>query len=966
MVRFQAVQAEVRRAEEAAADGRYADALEIYRHVAVELVTSPAREVGPPRDAELQVFHRLAEISRILGFTQAAEELLAGVQLARREAGDVASAAWIGLQRAALALDEGDVRLARDLLEGVLGPLSEIDLAEFRPDRSDEWWLGVRGLRSQEAAGFADWALARLCAVQGQYGLASMVRERGLRRIEGAETDPARWIAASLQLLRIEILVEIGALNEARAALEEIATAVASKAMSAHQAQYLELKGRVTTLQGNFGEALRCHEEIAELCSGAGLFVASLSASVNLAQSLALVNQTARARKIAAHVMTVAGGLGADRAMQRATIVMKLAEERRSSGTGEVVATPSVHTLLRPRSHDPRDESGSRSVKWDAPDLDLRGASSFLARLEDRELRIRWLLSVNPGAAVQEVADLDAIFGHTDSPMIHARLDAIHGLVDYYSGAYGRAETRLVSAARIQSQLELKPELWQTRRVLGWCWARLGRSAEDRRRLAQDNEETLRNLARSLHGGERAMYLLNKWTLEEEGLSLRIRQLEATRDRRRAKRPGVARLVLRWRETRSVIGLLQQLEEKQRMLASRFLGDDEMPVNKPTEGGALRSLLRPCRGLTLSYLSLPDSVVVIRKAFCQVDFAVLPVTRIALREAVAQLHRSMAHRSKILRELHDEENSSPGDPDPARADEILEELSRSLALDEVLGEPPGRCRPLRLVLDDALHGVPFAPLRYRGGPLLDHFAPSTSLYSGARARERRRGRSATDALLIGVSRPVPGRRSSALPEVPVELDRVGAHLSRSRAVDRIEDGQATRQRLLGRLEQTGFWHAACHGTFEPDDPDRTGLVLVPGDGSASEILSIRDLAELDLTKMRHATLSSCWAADSYVLPGRWVIGLSEALCRAGVESVLSSVWPVDDRVSVLFMDRFYRHLRSMRRDRALRTAQLECIANELGAGIPTSDPVYWAGYRLMGEGGRLGVGLPIKSQSVGQ
>jgi CHAT domain-containing protein len=107
--------------------------------------------------------------------------------------------------------------------------------------------------------------------------------------------------------------------------------------------------------------------------------------------------------------------------------------------------------------------------------------------------------------------------------------------------------------------------------------------------------------------------------------------------------------------------------------------------------------------------------------------------------------------------------------------------------------------------------------------------------------------------------------------------------------------------------------------------------------------------------LKHVTLSACWTADTFVLPGRQVISLPETLYRAGVRSVLASLWPVDDAIAVALMGRFYDYLDIHPRDEALRRAQLDCIRGKLFADSDpfTSHPVAWAGFTLTGDPGRL-------------
>jgi CHAT domain-containing protein len=127
------------------------------------------------------------------------------------------------------------------------------------------------------------------------------------------------------------------------------------------------------------------------------------------------------------------------------------------------------------------------------------------------------------------------------------------------------------------------------------------------------------------------------------------------------------------------------------------------------------------------------------------------------------------------------------------------------------------------------------------------------------------------------------------------------------------------------------------------------MVLIP-EADRPEVLSLRELSALDLRALSHATLSSCWSADHFVLPGRRVISLPETLWRAGTGSVLGCLWVVNDELAVAFMRRFYERLETLPRDEALRQTQLECLADGLECGVrDQASPYYWAGYGLYGE-----------------
>jgi CHAT domain-containing protein len=202
--------------------------------------------------------------------------------------------------------------------------------------------------------------------------------------------------------------------------------------------------------------------------------------------------------------------------------------------------------------------------------------------------------------------------------------------------------------------------------------------------------------------------------------------------------------------------------------------------------------------------------------------------------------------------------------------------------------------------------------------------------------------------------------------VPEEIEYVSRWLDGRRvAARRLEDagrGGASgvgKRPVLEGLPRAALVHLACHGFFKAERPDQSGLVFVPRPDQI-EVLTLRELSGLDLGGVRHVTLSSCWSADNFVLPGRQLISLPETLCRAGAESVLGCLWRVDDRVGTAFVKEFYRHLADAPREDALRTAQLRCLRGELMdvGGAATTHPTYWAGYQLYGNSDALRFARP--------
>lgn len=173
-------------------------------------------------------------------------------------------------------------------------------------------------------------------------------------------------------------------------------------------------------------------------------------------------------------------------------------------------------------------------------------------------------------------------------------------------------------------------------------------------------------------------------------------------------------------------------------------------------------------------------------------------------------------------------------------------------------------------------------------------------------------------------------------------------------------------------------HLATHGfpfehTGDSTRPDvllRSGIALAAGRQSRDDgFLSAREVLALDLRGTELATLSACSTAVGATTTGQSVLGLGTALTIAGADSVLLTLWDVNDRSTAQFMRSFYGLLdRGESRADALRKVKIAALRDETlpviderlrnvrvsqEAGMPGVSPFWWAGFVLYGEGGKL-------------
>jgi CHAT domain-containing protein len=154
---------------------------------------------------------------------------------------------------------------------------------------------------------------------------------------------------------------------------------------------------------------------------------------------------------------------------------------------------------------------------------------------------------------------------------------------------------------------------------------------------------------------------------------------------------------------------------------------------------------------------------------------------------------------------------------------------------------------------------------------------------------------------------------------------------------------ATRTKFLSLpLEKYDVLHLSLHGYADMEFPDRSALVFAPApELNDSGFLQAREIRQLHLNA-RLVTLSACKTAAGPIY-GSGAATIVNAFIEAGAQSVVSTLWDVDDRSGRKLMDSFYRHLADGEgRAEALRDAKLEFV----NAGQP---PYYWANFQMVGD-----------------
>lgn len=158
----------------------------------------------------------------------------------------------------------------------------------------------------------------------------------------------------------------------------------------------------------------------------------------------------------------------------------------------------------------------------------------------------------------------------------------------------------------------------------------------------------------------------------------------------------------------------------------------------------------------------------------------------------------------------------------------------------------------------------------------------------------------------------------------------------------------TKQRVERIAGKYSVLHLATHGYFDRLNPMFSGVQLQP-DGGDDGTLRVYEILGLHL-HARLVTLSGCETAlgsgfFSNLPPGDEFVSLMRAFLAAGGESVMATLWDVNDRSTAKFMVNFYRH--ASREDSASALADAQ---RTMASGGAFEHPYYWAAFVVSGTG----------------
>lgn len=227
-----------------------------------------------------------------------------------------------------------------------------------------------------------------------------------------------------------------------------------------------------------------------------------------------------------------------------------------------------------------------------------------------------------------------------------------------------------------------------------------------------------------------------------------------------------------------------------------------------------------------------------------------------------------------------------------------------------------------------LHYVPFHALYTGTHYLLEHmtiaYTPSASMLRYLTQTEK--GPAQRAPLIIGLS-------DEAIPLAEQEAEALAGVFPLAQV---LTGQRATVTSLSANREGPAFLHLATHATFRTDNPLFSALKLADGWVTVNDIYEMPDSAPL-------ITLSACETGRNQISVGDELVGLCRGFFRAGAQSLVVSLWAVDDASTARLMVHFYQMLAAGESAcSALRSAQLMLMAEQ-------AHPYYWAPFFTTGN-----------------
>ena len=157
---------------------------------------------------------------------------------------------------------------------------------------------------------------------------------------------------------------------------------------------------------------------------------------------------------------------------------------------------------------------------------------------------------------------------------------------------------------------------------------------------------------------------------------------------------------------------------------------------------------------------------------------------------------------------------------------------------------------------------------------------------------------------------------------------------------------ASKQVFTEKAKEHKIIHIGTHAESNNVSPELSRLIFAKNEEQQDNSLYTYEIYNQNLSS-NLAILTACETGKPTYQSGEGMISLAHAFNYAGSESILTSLWKIDEKSSSEILKLFYNNLaEGLKKDEALRRAKLDYIATAEGR---TAAPEYWAGLILIGD-----------------
>jgi CHAT domain-containing protein len=152
------------------------------------------------------------------------------------------------------------------------------------------------------------------------------------------------------------------------------------------------------------------------------------------------------------------------------------------------------------------------------------------------------------------------------------------------------------------------------------------------------------------------------------------------------------------------------------------------------------------------------------------------------------------------------------------------------------------------------------------------------------------------------------------------------------------DKSATRSSFFKSFPRHSIVQLYSHGYAGDSDP-----VLYFNDS----IVRLSEIQRINNIQTKMIALSACGTGTGKIARGEGIFSFARGFYAAGIPSLLTTLWQVDDRSTYTITELFYKHLQDgLTKDEALRRAKLSFISQ---TDKLYQLPYFWSSYILIGE-----------------